>query len=48
LIEIDIGEIFREISKDAGKDLSVRELADHDQLYFGTLTGNEINKLYNI
>ena len=48
MIEIDVAAIFREVIKDAGKDLAVRELADDDQLCYGTLTENDLKKVYNV
>lgn len=48
VIEIDVAAIFREVIKDAGKDLAARELADEDQLCYGALTENDLKKVYNI
>jgi hypothetical protein len=48
VVEIDVAAIFREVIKDAGKDLAARELADEDQLCYGTLTENDLKKVYNI
>ena len=48
MIEIDVAAIFREVIKDAGRDLAARELADYDQLCYGTLTETDLKKIYNV
>lgn len=47
-IEIDIGKIFREVIKDAGKDPEVRRQADENQLRYGTLTADDLKMQFTI